>query len=88
MRMEIGYHLSTKMTGYINFTAHISIGDYVKFGRNVKFIVDDELLKEYEIASDVQRLSELFDTIRSKSNNSCIEDILSTIKSSLDSEKE
>ena len=58
----------------------------MKFGRQVKFTVDNELLKEYEIAGDVQKISELFDKIQGKSNISCVLDILGDIRSSLGNE--
>jgi len=58
----------------------------VKFGKQVKFTVDNELLSEYEIAGDVQKLSELFDMIQGKSNRTCLMDLLGEIQSSLDAE--
>lgn len=78
------YHLSKKMASLINFAAYILIGEDVKFGRHVKFTVDNELLSEYEIAGDVQKLSELFDRIQDKSNRTCLMDLLGDIQSSLD----
>ncbi|MEW6748299.1 MAG: hypothetical protein AB1295_01175 [Candidatus Micrarchaeota archaeon] len=56
----------------------------MKFGKNVKFTINNELLTEYQIASDVQELSDLFDRIQGKSNRTCVMDILDEIKQSLD----
>ena len=58
----------------------------MKFGKQVKFTVNNELLSQYEIAGDVQELSELFDRIKGKSNKTCVADLLGEIKSSLDAE--
>lgn len=59
----------------------------MKFGRRVKFIVNNDMLKEYEIAGDVQQLSKLIDIIQDKSNKHCIIDLLSNIQSSMDQEQ-
>lgn len=56
----------------------------MKFGRGVKFTVDDDLLKEHDIAGDVQRLSELIDIINGKSDRFCVIDLLTDIQSSMD----
>ena len=55
----------------------------MKFGRGVKFIVSDDLLKEHNIAGDVQRLSELIDLINDKSDRFCVIDLLTDIRSSM-----
>jgi len=59
----------------------------MKFGRGVKFIISDDLLKEHDIASDVQHLSELIDLIQSKSDRLCVFDLLTDIKSSMGARK-
>ena len=56
----------------------------MKFGRNVKFIVSNEMLDQFDIAGDVHQLSELVDKINAKSNRICVLDLLSNIQSSLD----
>lgn len=58
------------------------IGEKMKFGREVKFIVNDDLLEEHDIAGDVQQLSELIDLIQGKSDKYCVSDLLSCIQSS------
>ncbi|MBN1169687.1 hypothetical protein JXA56_01560 [Candidatus Micrarchaeota archaeon] len=58
----------------------------MKFGRKVKFTVSNDVLEEYQIAADVQQLSELVDKIKDKSNRICVVDLLSNISSSVDSQ--
>jgi hypothetical protein len=55
----------------------------MKFGRGVKFIVSNDLLEEHDIAGDVQKLSELIDLIKDKSNRYCVFDLLTNIQSSM-----
>lgn len=55
----------------------------MKFGRGVKFVVNDDLLKEHDIAGDVQHLSELIDLIQGKSDKYCVSDLLNSIQSSM-----
>ena len=38
----------------------------MKFGRRLKFVVSNDVLEEYQIAEDVQKISELFDKGREK----------------------
>ena len=59
----------------------------MKFGNEVKFVVNDDLLEEHDIASDVQHLSELIDLIQSKSDRLCVFDLLTDIKSSMGARK-
>lgn len=56
----------------------------MKFGRKIRFIVSNDVLEEYQIAADVQQLSELVDKIKDKSNRVCVVDLLSNISSSVD----
>jgi hypothetical protein len=56
----------------------------VKFGKQVKFVVSNETLQEYEIADDIRQLSELVDIIKGKSNDHCVVDLLSNIRSSVE----
>jgi hypothetical protein len=58
----------------------------VKFGKRVKFIVNNDVLEEYDIASDVQQLSQVVDIIKGKSNGTCVSDLLANIQSSFDTE--
>ncbi len=60
----------------------------MKFGKGVKFIVNDDLLKEHDIAGDVQKLSELIDLIEDKSDRFCVIDLLTDIKSSMGPKQE
>jgi len=55
----------------------------MKFGNEVKFVVNDDLLKEHDIAADVQQLSELINLIKGKSDKYCVSDLLSCIQSSM-----
>jgi len=55
----------------------------MKFGRGVKFIISDDLLKEHDIAGDVQQLSQLIDLIKDKSDRYCVFDLLTSIQSSM-----
>ena len=55
----------------------------MKFGNDVKFVVNDDLLKEHDIAGDVQHLSELIDLIQGKSDRYCVSDLLSSIQTSI-----
>ncbi len=56
----------------------------MKFGKGVKFVISDDLLKEHDIAGDVQKLSELIDLINDKSNRFCVIDLLTDIRASMD----
>ena len=58
----------------------------VKFGRKVKFVVSDDVLEEYQIADDVQKISELFDKVRDKSGRVCVVNILNTMQASANQE--
>ncbi len=55
----------------------------MKFGNRVRFTVNNELLKDYEIAGEVEQLSKMFDIIRDKSNPTCISDLLADIQNSI-----
>ena len=55
----------------------------MKFGREVKFIVSNDILEEHDIAGDVQKLSELIDIIKDKSDRYCVFDLLTSIQSSM-----
>jgi len=57
----------------------------MKFGKTVKFVVDSEALKEFDVSTDVYQLSELVDKLTDKSNKFFVLDLLSTIHSSMDS---
>lgn len=59
----------------------------MKFGKQVKFIVSNDMLEEYEIAADVQQLSKVVDIIQGKSNRHCVIDLLTNIQSSFDNEQ-
>ena len=59
----------------------------MKFGNEVKFVVNDDLLKEHDIAGDVQHLSELIDLIQGKSDRLCVFDLLSSIQGSMGTRK-
>lgn len=55
----------------------------MKFGRTVKFVVENEALTEFDLSADVNQLSELVDRINDKSNTVFLSDLLSSIQSSL-----
>ena len=70
--------------GLISFAAYNSIiGEKMKFGKSVKFVMCTDTLNQFDIAGDVNQLSELVDRINEKSNSICVLDLLSNIQSSL-----
>jgi hypothetical protein len=56
---------------------------FLKFGKQIRFVVSNETLQEYEITEEIRQLSELVDIIKGKSNEHCVLDLLSNIKSSM-----
>lgn len=60
----------------------------MKFGREVKFTMSDDLLEEHDIAGDVRKLSELIDLIQDKSDRYCVFDLLTSIQSSMGARKD
>ncbi|MBN1169682.1 hypothetical protein JXA56_01535 [Candidatus Micrarchaeota archaeon] len=59
----------------------------MKFGKSVKFIVQNDDLLEFDISGDVNKLSELVDRINDKSNRIFISGLLANIQASLDSNR-
>ncbi|MBU0531993.1 hypothetical protein KKB44_00710 [Candidatus Micrarchaeota archaeon] len=57
----------------------------MKFGRSVKFIVENDELNAFNISNDINQLSELLDRINTKSNVVFLSGLLSNIKLSLES---
>ena len=55
----------------------------MKFGRSVKFVVENDALTEFNVSGDINQLSELVDRINNKSNGVFLSDLLSSIQSSL-----
>lgn len=58
----------------------------MKFGRRLKFVVSNDVLEEYQIAEDVQKISELFDKVSDKSGRVCVINLLNSLYASMNEE--